>query len=293
MKKCGTIAIIGRPNMGKSTLLNHLLRQKVSITSRKPQTTRHQILGVLTEGETQFIFVDTPGMHQKQTNLMNRYLNRAAFGSLADVDVVLWLIEPTWNLEDDWILERLQTLTVPLVLAINKVDLVKDKKTLLPLIESLKAKKHFAKIIPISAKQSVTLPPLLEVLSTYLPEQEWIFPEDTLTDKPVRFLVAEIIREKLMRLLGDELPYQTAVEIEAFKETQKLTDISAVIYVERDSQKKMVVGHHGSKVKQIGISARQDIEVLLDQKVMLRLFVKVKENWGTDAVMLKSLGYGN
>ncbi len=293
MKKCGTIAIIGRPNVGKSTLLNCLIGQKISITSRKPQTTRHQILGIFTENDTQYIFVDTPGMHQKQTNLMNRYLNRAAFGSLKDVDVVLWLVEPIWTAEEEWIFERLSTVNAPIVLAINKVDMLKDKKALLPFIQELEAKQRFKEIIPISALQRQHMDNLLTTLAKYLPEQEFMYKEDELTDKSIRFLVAEIIREKIMRQLGDELPYQTAVEIEQFKETPRLVDIAAAIYVERSSQKAIVIGQKGERLKTIGSDARVDIEKLLERKVMLRLWVKVKENWGADAKILQSLGYGN
>ncbi len=289
--KCGYIAIIGRPNVGKSTLLNRLIGQKISITSRKPQTTRNQILGVLTEKDTQFIFVDTPGMHQQQTTLMNRYMNRAAFSSLKDVDVILWLIEPKWTAEEDWILERLSTVESPIVLAINKVDTLKDKGMILPLIESLQSKNRFVDIIPISVVHDQNLDVLLTDIEKRLDEQDFIFEEDEVTDKSQKFLVAEIIREKLMRFLGDELPYQTAVEIEVFKESPKLTEISAVIYVERNSQKAIVIGEKGAKLKEIGSEARQDIEKLIDAKVMLRLWVKVKDNWGADAKFLQSLGH--
>lgn len=291
MMKCGHIAIIGRPNVGKSTLLNHLIGQKISITSRKPQTTRHQILGILTEAETQYIFVDTPGMHQHQTSLMNRYMNRAAFGSLKDVDLVLWLVEPKWTAEEDWIFERLKTVEVPVILAINKIDTLKNKVELLPFIDILNAKQRFSSIIPLSALHNHNLTELLLLLKTELPEHKFIFENDELTDKSSRFLVAEIIREKLMRSLGDELPYQTAVEIEVFKESPRLTEISAVIFVERDSQKGIVIGEKGVKLKEMGSDARHDIEKLLEAKVMLRLWVKVKENWGADKNILHSLGY--
>lgn len=290
MKKCGYVAIIGRPNVGKSTLMNCLIGQKISITSRKPQTTRNQILGILTQDDTQFIFVDTPGMHQShQQNTMNRYLNRAAFSSLQDVNVILWLVEPKWTEEEDWIYERLSTVEVPIVLAINKVDSLKDKRELLPFIETLEAKKRFAAILPLSALHQHNVPELLKVLKGYLPDQDFIFGEDEITDKSVRFLVAEIIREKLMRFLGEELPYQTAVEIESFKETPKLVDINAVIYVERDTQKAIVIGEKGSKLKEIGTEARRDIELLVGNKVMLRLWVKVQEGWRSNERLLKDM----
>lgn len=287
--KCGYIGIIGRPNVGKSTLLNSLLGQKISITCNKPQTTRHQILGILTEAEVQYIFVDTPGMHQQHKSLLNRYLNRAAFGSLADVDVVLWMIEPRWTEEEDWILERLKTVEVPIIIAVNKIDILQDKKQLLPLMNTLEAKERFAEIIPLCALERKNLDSLLTVLKKYLPQQPFIFSEDEITNRSVRFLVAEMIREKLMRYLGEELPYQTAVEIEVFNEKPQLVEIAAVIYVERDSQKAIVIGKNGSKLKEIGTEARRDIEALLEQKVMLRLWVKVQENWRGNEKILKEM----
>jgi GTP-binding protein Era len=288
---CGTIAIVGRPNVGKSTLLNHLLGQKISITCKKPQTTRHQILGIKTAGDTQYIFVDTPGMHQNQGAVLNKHLNRAAFSALHDVDAVLWLIEPKWTPAEDWILERLSTVTQPIIVAINKVDELGNKAEILPLMESLQARSRFAQVIPISARKGQNLPELLVCLKAYLPLHAFQYEEDEITDKPVRFLVAEIIREKLMRFLGEELPYAISVEIEAFKEGPKLTEISAVIYVERPSQKGMVIGEKGQKLKEIGTEARLDIQKLLDAKIMLRLWVKVKENWRDDEQALNNLGY--
>lgn len=288
----GRIAIIGRPNVGKSTFLNHLLGQKISITCRKPQTTRHQILGIKTLENAQFIFVDTPGMHQNNKAALNRYLNRAAFTALHDVDVVLWLIEPQWTVDEDWIFERLNTLEKPVILAINKADLVKDKTTLLPLIEHLSQKERFAAIVPLSAKTGEGEENLLKLIQPHLPAAEFEYEIDEITNKSVKFLVAEIVREKLMRFLGDELPYATTVEIEAFKETEVLADIAAMIYVERPTQKAIVIGEKGKKLKEIGTEARLDIQRLLEKKVMLRLWVKVKENWRDDERSLMSLGYG-
>ena len=288
---CGTIAIVGRPNVGKSTLLNHLLGQKISITCKKPQTTRHQILGIKTVGEAQYIFVDTPGMHQNQGAVLNKHLNRAAFSALHDVDAVLWLIEPKWTAEEDWIFERLKTVEQPIILAINKIDELSNKNDILPLMENLQAKGRFAQIVPISARKGLNLPELLESLKAYLPEQAFQYDEDEITNKPVRFLVSEIIREKLMRFLGEELPYAVSVEVELFKESTKLTEISAIIYVERASQKGIVIGEKGQKLKEIGTESRLDIEKLLDTKVMLRLWVKIKENWRDDEQALNNLGY--
>ncbi len=288
---CGTIAIVGRPNVGKSTLMNHLLGQKISITCKKPQTTRHQILGIKTVEDAQYIFVDTPGMHQNQGAVLNKHLNRAAFSALHDVDAVLWLIEPKWTEAEDWIFERLSTVQQPIILAINKMDDLANKAEILPLMEMLQAKGRFAQIIPISARKGQNLPELLTSLKAYLPAAPFEYAEDEVTNKSVRFLVSEIIREKLMRFLGEELPYASSVEIELFKEGKTLTEISAVIYVERASQKGMVIGEKGQKLKEIGTEARLDIQKLLDTKIMLRLWVKVKENWRDDEQALNNLGY--
>lgn len=287
----GHVAIVGRPNVGKSTLLNQILGQKISITCRKPQTTRHQILGIKTEGDTQIVFVDTPGMHPDKKALLNRYLNRAAFTALHDVNAILWLLEPEWMPDDEWIFERLKTLLPPIVVAINKADQVADKGRLLPFIEMLQAKHSFASIIPISAKTGENVPRLLSILKGFLPAAPFEYSEDEITNKSLSFLVAETIREKLMRSLGDELPYAVTVEIEHFKESETLVDIAAIIYVERDSQKAIVIGEKGLKLKAVGTEARQDIQRLVDKKVMLRLWVKVKENWRDDERSLMGLGY--
>ncbi len=290
-KKCGYITIIGRPNVGKSTLLNYLLGQKISITSKKPQTTRHQILGIKTEADVQMVFIDTPGIHTQNKKALNRYLNKAALTSLHDVDVVLWVIEPRWSDDEDFILKKLGNLATPVVLVLNKVDRIQDKNKLLPMIEMFKDKFPFSDVVPISAENGANVDLLCQVISHYLPEQEFIFDEDQLTDKSTRFLIAEIIREKLMRFLGEELPYATTVQIDAFKEAAALDDISATIFVERTSQKAIVIGEGGAGLKKIGTDARRDLEQLLGKKVMLRLWVKVKSNWADDDAALKSLGY--
>jgi GTP-binding protein Era len=277
--------------VGKSTLLNAILGQKLSITCRKPQTTRHQILGIKTEGEVQAIYVDTPGMHKRQEKAINRYMNRAASSILHDVDVLVFMIDGTWTPEEDWILERLQNVECPVILAINKIDLIKEKAELLPLIETLSKKMKFADILPISAKQDTQVEVFEKNIAKYLPEQEFIYPEDQITDRSQRFLAAEIIREKLMRALGQELPYILTVEIDLFKEDGGLYDIAATIYVERSSQKAIIIGAKGQKLKQIGTEARLDMQKLFDQKVHLQLWVKVRENWADDERMLRQLGY--
>lgn len=292
---CGYVAIVGRPNVGKSTILNRILKQKISITCRKPQTTRHQILGVKTTDNHQIIYVDTPGLHQKEGKALNRYMNKAAFQSIIDVDVVVFVVEALkWTELESWILERIsQEVKVPVILVINKVDMIKEKEALLPYVSELSQKYPFDQIIPLSAKSGRSMNRLEEAVLNYIPEGPFHFSEDQITDKPVRFLVAEIIREKLMRTLGQEVPYQLTVEIEHFKHDQhrNLTDISASIIVERKSQKVMIIGKSGQKLKKIGTQARQDIEHLLGNQVYLQLWVKVKEGWSDSDAALNNFGY--
>lgn len=292
INKSGYVAIIGRPNVGKSTLLNHLLGEKISITSPKPQTTRLQILGIQTLEDAQIVYIDTPGIHREEKRAMNRYMNRIANAVIVDADVIVFMVDATsWRAEDDLVLSKLQEATKPVILAINKVDLVKDKTELLPLIEKLQSKLNFTSIVPISALENENTKALEKEIVKLLPEGEQIFPEDQLTDRPVKFLVAEIIREKLILATEEELPYATTVEIEQFKTGEKLTEISAVIWVEREGQKAIVIGKKGAVLKKIGIQARREIEKLVDMKVMLRLWVKVKEDWTDNAKALKGLGY--
>lgn len=289
--RCGTIAIVGRPNVGKSTLLNHLIGQKLCITSRKPQTTRHIIQGLKTENQVQMIFVDTPGIHQGGKHAMNQRMNRAATAMLHDVDAVVWVVDRhIWTDEDQHVLERLQTATQPVVLAINKVDEIDDKATLLPLIEKLAALHPFAAIVPLSALRQQGLDVLEAALIPLLPEQAFIYPEDQLTDKSERFFAAEIVREKIIRQLGEELPYQTAVEIEQFKAEGSLLRIAALIIVEREGQKKIVIGDGGERLKKIGQQARIDMEEMFGCKVMLQLWVKVRRGWADSERTLNSLG---
>lgn len=288
------VAIVGRPNVGKSTLLNCILGQKVSITSSKPQTTRHRILGIDTQGERQIVYVDTPGLHQDEKKAINRLMNRAASSSLSGVEVVLFVVEAgKWASDDEMVLNKLKRSERPVILVINKIDQFKDKSELLPYLQKLASKHAFAEIIPISAATGSQVDALRQLVNSYARPGVHHFPEDYVTDRSLRFMTAEIIREKLMRFTGDELPYSTTVEIEQFKtEANGTTHIHALILVERDGQKRMVIGAGGSKLKTIGTEARRDIETLVDGKVHLQLWVKVKSGWADDERALRSLGYG-
>ena len=290
--RCGYIAIVGRPNVGKSTLLNHILGQKLSITSRKPQTTRHQVLGIKTEGDIQAIYVDTPGLHLRDEKAINRYMNRAASAALADVDLALFVVDrDRWTDEDDLVLEKLRHAECPVVLVVNKIDRLADKAELLPLIESLSTRFEFADIVPVSAVRGHNRDDLETLIHGYLPEGIHLFPEDQITNRSERFLAAELVREKIMRQLGEEVPYAMTVEIEEFKASPRLIEISALILVERQGQKKILIGEGGSRLRQIGTEARKDMEKAFDSKVMLRLWVKVKSGWSDDERALRSLGY--
>jgi GTP-binding protein Era len=292
IKNSGFVAIIGRPNVGKSTLLNCLIGEKVSITSPKPQTTRWQILGIKTLHHAQIIYIDTPGMHRDEKRAMNRYMNRIASSVILDADVIVFMIDATsWRGEDEMVLKKLQESTKPVILAINKIDLLKDKGELLPLIDKLKDKFNFAHIIPISAMDAVNTKHLEDEIARLLPEGPQLYPEDQLTDRNVRFQIAEIIREKLIQATEEELPYTTTVEIEQINQNEKITEIGAVIWVERQGQKIIIIGKKGARLKKIGIQARREIEKLVGTKVFLRLWVKIKENWTDDDKALKSLGY--
>jgi GTP-binding protein Era len=289
---CGFVAIVGRPNVGKSTLLNHILGQKISITSRKPQTTRHQILGVKTSETAQVIYVDTPGIHNRRGTAINKYMNRAASSVLSDVDIVLFVVQALqWTDEDEIVLSRLENIKVPVLLVVNKVDKVNEKTELLPYIEKLSAMRDFEKVIPVSALHAQNIDQLEADVFELLPENVPFFPEDQITDRNVRFLAAEIIREKLIRELGQELPYTTTVEIDRFEEEGDMSRIFATIYVESKGQKAIIIGRKGSKLKSIGTKARVDIEKMLEGKVYLELWVKVREGWSNDERALSSLGY--
>ena len=290
--RCGYVAIIGRPNVGKSTLLNYLLGQKISITSRKPQTTRHQVLGIKTEGPDQFVFVDTPGLHRGATKAINRYMNRAASSAIADVDVVVMVVDRTaWTEEDEWVLEQAVAGSAPVILAVNKVDLLDKKADLLPHLQFLSEQADVKAILPISALNRHNIDALQQCISEELPASVHLFPEDQITDRSQRFLAAEIIREKIMRQLGEELPYAVTVEIEEYREQDDILHIAGLILVERDGQKRILIGKGGSRLRSIGTEARKDLESLLDSRVMLKLWVKVKSGWSDDERALKSLGY--
>ncbi|WP_422448354.1 MULTISPECIES: GTPase Era [unclassified Endozoicomonas] len=294
--RCGYVAIVGRPNVGKSTLLNHLLGQKLSITSRRPQTTRHQVLGIKTEQGVQTVYVDTPGMHKVQKKAINRYMNKAASSALAGIDAIVFVVDRlTWNEEDQMVLEKVQGARCPVILAINKVDKITDKGQLIPHLESLSTKMDFHGVVPISAQHGHNLKQLDGMITRLIPAGVHHFPEDQLTDRSSRFLAAELVREKVMRQLGDELPYDVTVEIEEFKHELRpkgpLLTISALILVERAGQKAIVIGDRGARLKKIGQEARKDMEHMFDSKVMLNLWVKVKAGWSDDERALKSLGY--
>lgn len=292
MKHSGYISIIGKPNVGKSTLMNCLLGKKVSITSNKPQTTRHRILGIKTTSTAQMIFVDTPGLHRTHRNEINRVMNRAARSALGDVDVILFVIEAMhWDDDDTAVLKQLSVLSLPIILVVNKIDEIKNKLTLLPFIESLAAKMDFKKIIPVSAKTGVQIEELEKTIESLLPQDGDLFPPEQFTDRSNRFIAAEFVREKLMRSLGDELPYELTVTIEAMEEEEKIIKIAVIIWVAKDSQKSIVIGKNGSMLKQIGIQARKDLELYFGKKVLLKSWVKVKANWSDDQRSLRELGY--
>lgn len=290
--RCGYVAIIGRPNVGKSSLLNCILGQKISITARRPQTTRHRILGIKTSPDAQAIYVDTPGLQDKERRLMNRYLNRAADSAIEEVDLILFVVEAyRFTEEDEWILQRLRRRGVPIVLVLNKVDRVADKKTLLPIMEQLSKKMEFAAIVPVSAWKGDNVAVLEKKVAGLLPEGPMIYPEDQVTDRSERFLAAELIREKLTRHLGQELPYALTVFVESIEEEKNLYRIAATIYVERPGQKAIVIGKKGEGLKRIGYEARLDMERMFGGKVYLELWVKVREGWSDNEHLLRSWGY--
>ena len=293
---CGFVAIVGRPNVGKSTLLNQLLGQKVSITSRKAQTTRHRIVGIDTQGDDQIIYIDTPGLHIEEKRAINRLMNRAASSSIGDVELVIFVVEGThWNEDDEMVAGKLKDCKAPILLVINKIDNVTDKTQLLPHIQEISQKINFLDVVPISAEKGEGIDIIKDIVKKHLPAGQHHFPEDYITDRSQRFMASEIIREKLMRFLGDELPYSVTVEIEQFKVDERtgMYRINGLILVERDGQKKMVIGNKGEKIKKIGIEARKDMQLFFDNKVHLELWVKVKAGWADDERALRSLGYSD
>ncbi|WP_162045605.1 GTPase Era [Vibrio taketomensis] len=291
---CGFVAIVGRPNVGKSTLLNRILGQKISITSRKPQTTRHRIMGVDTDGDYQAIYVDTPGLHIEEKRAINRLMNRAASSSLSDVNLVFFLVDGThWTNDDEMVLNKLRNANFPVVLCVNKVDVVADRNDVMLHMMDLSKKMEFVDVVPISAKHGKNIEVLRKHVREHLPKAVHHFPEEYVTDRSQRFMASEIVREKLMRFTGEELPYSVTVEIERFDYNPE-TDgfhINALILVERSGQKKMVIGKGGEKIKTIGREARLDMEELFGRKVYLETWVKVKSGWADDERALRSLGY--
>ena len=290
--KAGYVALVGRPNAGKSTLLNHLVGQKVCITSRRPQTTRHRIHGIKTTEAGQAIFVDTPGIHSEQKRAMNRYLNKTASSVLAGVDVIVWVVDQwRWQEENELILAQLRNANSPVILAVNKIDQCEDKSSLLPFLEDAAGRFDFAAIVPIAALKNTNLERLEEIIMGLLPEGDFIYPEDQITDRSERFFAAEIIREKLIRSLGQEVPHALTVQIEQFKEENELTRIHAVIWVEREGQKAIVIGKNGEVLKKVGQRAREEMEKMFEGKIYLNLWVKVKKGWSDNERALQSLGY--
>jgi len=289
---CGYVAIVGRPNVGKSTLLNHLLGQKLCITSRKPQTTRHTLLGIKTERDCQIIYVDTPGIHTNQERAINRVMNRSAASVIGDVDMVVFVVDRLeWSDADDYVAKQLSNSSAPVLVALNKVDMIEDRDAILPHIDFLSGKVEAEAFLPISALRRTNIDQLEEKIKTYIPSKPHLFPEDQITDRSERFLAAELVREKITRQLGAELPYQVTVEIEEFRVERNITHISALILVEREGQKKILIGTNGARIKKVGEQARADMESLLDSKVMLKTWVKVRSGWSDDERALRSLGY--
>jgi len=289
---CGFVAIVGRPNVGKSTLLNDLLGFKLSITSSKPQTTRHRLLGVSTEPPYQTIYVDTPGLHEKAKNALNRLLNRAALHTLHDVDVIVWVVEcGRWQADDDWVLSHLREVKKPVICVVNKIDKFPERELILPFLQQMQEKYAFETIIPISALKGHQVNILKKKVRDYLTESPYLFPEDQVSDRSELFIISEMIREKLMRTLEQELPYSLTVTLEAVAKEEDLVRISAVIWVERESHKPIVIGKGGDLLKKIGKLARTDLERYFGKKVYLQLWVKIKAGWSDDEKLLKQFGY--
>jgi GTP-binding protein Era len=296
--RCGLVAIVGKPNVGKSTLLNALVGQKISITSRKAQTTRHRITGIRTVGATQFVFVDTPGFQTRHINALNRSLNKTVLGAVGDVDLVLFVVEAGQFSQADERVLKLLGEGVPVLLLANKLDTVHRRAEIAPWLQEMQQRHPFAEIVPMSAKNAKDIERLFAICEKYLPEQDWWYDEDELTDRSEKFLAGEIVREKLFRLTGDELPYTSTVVIDKFEEEEpqkkglrRLVRIAATIVVEREGHKAMVIGDKGERIKRIGTEARVELEKLMDAKVFLELWVKVRSGWADDEARVRSFGY--
>jgi len=289
---CGYVTILGRPNVGKSTLLNNFIGQKLSITSRKPQTTRRHMIGVNTDEDCQIIYIDTPGLQDSPGNAMNRYMNKEATNALAGIDVLVYVVEALkWTALDEHILNLIKDNTDPVILAINKMDKIKDKETMLPFLKELSGKMSFKEIIPVSALSRKSLRPLEKSIKGLLPARPFQFPDDQITDKSQRYFAAEFIREKLIKRLGEELPYTTTVTIDSFVEKEKIIHIDAIIWVATKGQKTIVIGKKGAGLKAIGEQARKDMERMFENKVFLRTWVKVKDKWMDNELAIKQLGF--
>jgi len=294
MTYCGVVSIAGRPNVGKSTLLNHLVGHKLSITAHKPQTTRHSILGIQTVDDCQVIYVDTPGIHVTGTQKLNQVLNRTASSSLHDVDIIVFIVQAmVWNDDDQRAYDLVSNSGVPFFIAVNKIDTIKHKKDMLPYLTRIPSHERLKEVFLISARKGKGVDALTKSVSAMIPEAPWQFAEDELTDRSSRFLAAEAVREQLTRMLSAELPYALSVEVETFEETPGLLRIGAVIWVAKNSQKRIVIGKGGAQLKEVGTRARVSLETLFDNKVYLQLWVRVKEGWADDERALRSLGFEN
>ena len=294
LSKSGMISVIGRTNVGKSTLINKILGQKVFITSRKPQTTRNRLLGIKTKGHSQAVFIDTPGVHSGENRALNKYMNKLAFNSILGVDIVIFMLDSLkWTDQDQLILDRLPKDLSHVLLVINKVDLIDNKKDLLPHIKKLSSSYDFKEIIPVSSLRNQGLTTLENIIFSLLPERIHDYPEDQIADVPEKFVVSELIREKCITRVGDEIPYRISVVIDSFIRKESLIDISAILYVEKDTQKGILIGHKGEKLKSVGSAARKEIEKFLESKVMIRLWVKVRKNWTNDSSLLRAFGYSD
>ena len=290
--KSGYVAILGRPNVGKSTLLNALVGQKISITSRKPQTTRQKVIGILTEEEYQVLFVDTPGIHSEKKDALNRFMNRDAKSALVDVDIVVLVFDRgKYKSEDQIVVDCCKHVTAHKIVVVNKIDLLSNPNELFPILKNFQDRFPDATMIPLSAQKEKNSEALIKEIKSRLPESPFYYPEDQITDKSQRFLIAEIIREKIMRQLGKEIPYQTAVVLDTISTESSHVKIDASIFVDKNSQKKIVIGKDGERIKRVSIDARLDIEALLQKKVMLRTWIRVKKGWSHSAKILKSLGF--
>lgn len=290
--RCGTIALSGRPNVGKSSLLNKLIGQKLSITAHKPQTTRHALLGIRTIDDTQYVYIDTPGIHGQAKRTLNRVLNKTASSAATGADVMVLVVQAlVWTADDALALDVVQRQGKPWILAVNKVDLVKPKEKLLPWIQSLEGVDDAVTVVPISATKGDNIDVLQNEIKALLPLADFMFDGEALTDRSSRFLASELVREQLTRFLSQELPYAISVEVEEFHQSDNLARIASVIWVEKNSQKSIVIGKGGKNLKEIGSRARREMEQLFDSKVHLQLWVKVKDGWSDDAAMIRNLGY--